>query len=103
MTFIQFFSQKRKKAMPMHRFLHAGLLVQLESLFESVHSAACIDQLLLAGVEGVALGTNFDLDILLGGSSLNHIAACTANGGLLIVGVDSFLHRVHLPLLLKNL
>jgi len=44
----------------------------------------------------VTLGADFDLDVLLGGTGLDHFAACTTNGGLLVVGMDAFLHVVHL-------
>ena len=67
-------------------------VVKIISLIESVNSSACINKLLLAGIEGVALGANFNSDILLGGTSLDHIAACAGNSGLNIVRVDSLFH-----------
>ena len=52
----------------------------------------------------MTLGADFDLDVLLGGAGLDHFAACTTNGGLLVVGMDAFLHVVHLfHLLVKGL
>ena len=68
------------------RLLDAVLLVEL------IHTAAGVDQLLLAGEEGVALGADFNGDVLLGGTGLDHIAAGAANGGLLVIGMDTLLH-----------
>ena len=69
-----------------------NLLVQAELLVEAADTTASIHHLLLAGVEGVTLGANFDADIRLGRAGLDHITAGAANGGLLIVGMDAFLH-----------
>ena len=44
----------------------------------------------------MTLGADFDADVLLGGTGLNHFAARTTNGSLRIVGMDAFLHAVHL-------
>lgn len=87
-----------------HRSLGAAfegkiLLVQTKLLIEAADTAAGIDHLLLASVEGVTLGTHFNTDILLGGAGLDHVAAGAPDGGLLIVGVEAFLHYIHLFLL----
>ena len=68
------------------------LLLQAELLVELVHAAAGIDQLLLAGVEGMALGADFYGDVLAGGAGLDDLAAGAADGGTLIVGVNTVLH-----------
>ena len=68
------------------QLLDAVLLVEL------VNTAAGVDQLLLAGVEGVALGADFHGDVLLGGAGLDDSAASALDGGLLVIGMDSFLH-----------
>ena len=68
------------------------LLVQTELLVEAADTTASIHHLLLAGVEGVTLGANFDADVLLGRTGLDHVTAGTANSGLLVVGMDAFLH-----------
>ena len=68
------------------RLLDAVLLVEL------VNAAAGVNQLLLAGVEGVALGADFHGDVLLGGAGLDDGAASALDGGLLVIGMDSFLH-----------
>ena len=61
-------------------------------LVELINTAAGIDQLLLASVEGVALGADFNGDVLLGGTGLIDGAASTLDGGGLIIRVDIFLH-----------
>ena len=66
--------------------LDAVLLVEL------INTAAGVDQLLLAGVEGVAVGADLNGDILLGGAGLDDGAASAANRGLLVLGMNSFLH-----------
>ena len=73
--------------------LDAVLLVEL------INTAAGIDQLLLAGVEGVALGADFNGDVLLGGTGLNDGPAGAADGGLLVIGMDA---RLHIKLLLSQ-
>ena len=75
------------------------LLVQTELLVEAADTAAGIDHLLLTGVEGMALGANLHADVLLGGTSLDHVTASAADGSQLIVRMDSCLHYVHLFLL----
>ena len=72
------------------RSLDAVLLVEL------INAAAGVDQLLLAGVEGVALGADLNGDVLLGGAGLDDVAAGASDGGLLVIGMDSFLHCVKL-------
>lgn len=68
------------------RSLDAILLVEL------VNAAAGVNQLLLAGVEGVALGADLNRDVGLGGAGLDDGAASALDGGLLVFRMDSFLH-----------
>ena len=70
------------------------LLVQTELLVEAADASAGIHDLLLTGKEGVTLGANFHLDIALSGASLDDIAAGAPDGGLVVVGMQSFLHGV---------
>ena len=77
------------------RLLYTGsLLVEAELLVEAADTATGVHHFLLAGVEGVTLGANFYTDVLLGGAGLNHIAAGAPDGGLLIIGVEAFLHFI---------
>ena len=66
--------------------------VQTKLLVELLHAAAGVDQLLLAGVEGVALGADFHGDVLTGGAGLDDVAAGAADGGLVVLGMDAFFH-----------
>ena len=70
----------------------AGYLLQAELLVEAFNTSASVNQLLLAGIERVALGADFNSDILFGRPGLKHGATSTANGSLLIIGMDSLLH-----------
>src|SRR5699024_12067825 len=60
----------------------------------SLHDALpiCIDQLLLAGVERVALAANFDVDLRLGVTGVDHIAAGAGNRAVHVVRMDALLH-----------
>ena len=74
-------------------------LLQTKSLVETINTSTGVDQLLLAGVERVALRADFNTDLLLGGTGCEHIAASAANGRLFVVGMDAFSHVVHLFLI----
>ena len=64
-----------------------------QSLLELVQTAACIDELLLTGEEGVALGANFNSHLAaLGGTSNNSFAASALNDTLYVIGMDSAFH-----------
>ena len=66
------------------------LLVHTETLLEAVNTSACINKLLLTGVERMALGADFNSDVLLSGTGLDHITACAGDSGLNVVGMNSF-------------
>ena len=69
------------------------LVCSFKTLLELVNSSACINKLLLAGVEGVALGTNFNSDFAaLGGLGSNYLTASATDYTLLIIRMDSRLH-----------
>ena len=63
-----------------------------ETLLEAVHTPAGVHQLLLAGVERMTLGANFNLQFLLGGTGFPSFAAHAAYDCLLIIRMDLFLH-----------
>ena len=71
---------------------NAFLLLNAVLSVELVNAAAGVNQLLLTGVERVALGADFNGYIGLGGASLNDGAASALDSGLLIIRMDSFLH-----------
>ena len=70
------------------------LLVQVETLFETVHTSAGVDQLLLTGKERMALAANLNADVLFGRARLKGVAAGALDGGHLVFGMDLFLHRL---------
>ena len=72
------------------RLFHAVTLLEL------INTSAAVNELLAAGVEGVALGADLNGDVLLGGAGLDDVAAGASDGGLLVIGMDSFLHCVKL-------
>ena len=66
------------------------LLEVLKSLLELVNTAANVNELLLAGEEGVALGANFNSDLVaLCGLGGNGLAACATNDALFVIRMDS--------------
>ena len=89
------------KAKSLHRFRSTGLelLLQAESLVETINTSTGVNQLLLAGIERVALGADFNSDVLLGGAGGKSVATSTANRSLFVVRMDAFSHVVHLFLL----
>ena len=59
---------------------------------EALDASGGINQLLLAGEEGVAGGADFEDDVsLVGGAGLEVVAAGAADVGLLVLRVDAFL------------
>lgn len=68
------------------------LLIHTETLLKFVNTSACVNKLLLTCVERMALGADFDLDILLSGLGLDNVAASTGNSGLLVIRMDTLSH-----------
>ena len=75
------------------------VLLQAETLVETINASTGVNQLLLAGIERVALGADLNADVLLGGAGRKDVATGTANGSLFVIGMDTFLHFVHLFLI----
>ena len=75
------------------------LLLQAKTLVEAINTSTGVNQLLLAGIERVALGADLNTNVLLGGTGRKDVATCTADRGLFVFGVDTFLHFVHLFLI----
>ena len=71
-------------------------LLQAETLVETVNTSTGVNQLLLAGIERVALGANFNLNVLLGRTGLNNLAARASDRSLFVLRMGSFLHCIHL-------
>ena len=76
------------------------VLRQTKSLVETINTSTGVNQLLLAGVERVALGADLNADVLLSGTGRKDVTTSTANRGLFVIGMDTFLHFVHLFLVI---
>src|SRR5919109_1925074 len=70
----------------------AGAAGLLEPALEALDAAARVDELLLAGVEGVAGRADLDVKLGLRGPRLKLVAARAANDGEVVVGMNSGLH-----------
>ena len=69
-----------------------NLVGDTETLLELVDASAGVNQLLLAGKEGMAIAADFHADVLLGGADLELVAAGTLDGGHLILGMNTLFH-----------
>ena len=86
-----------KKEKSLHRnAVQASFLLQVESLVEAINTSTGVNQLLLAGIERVALRADFNADVLLGGTGRKDVATGTTDGGLFVVRMDAFSHFIHL-------
>ena len=72
------------------KLLNAVLLVEL------VNTTAGINELLLAGVERMALGADFNGDALTGRTGLDGCAACALYNGGLVIRMDTLFHNYFL-------
>ena len=73
-----------------------GLLIQVEALLKAINTSAGVYQLLLTGEERMALGADFNADVFLCGTGLNHIATSAFDGCGLVFWMNSFFHFRHL-------
>ena len=85
----RFFCAERKDA-PFDA--SSGKSLNIEALLEAIHTAARVDQLLLAGIERMALGTDIHLHLFLGRAGFKSFTAYAANHALTILGMNIFLH-----------
>ena len=73
-----------------------AFLLQVETLVEAINTSTGVNQLLLAGIERVALGADFHTDVLLGRTGSKGVTTGATDGGLFVLGMDAFSHIVHL-------
>ena len=67
------------------------------ALVEAIDASCGIDQLLLAGKERVASGTNFNVQVtFLGGASFKGLAARAGDGDINVFWVNSWFHVITL-------
>ena len=75
----------------MHTLI-SSVLFEPETLFEAIHASTCINQLLLASIERMALGADIHFHFLLRGAGFEGLTAYAANDAFTVLGMDSFLH-----------
>ena len=80
--------------------MRVKFLLQVEALVETIDTSTGVNQLLLAGIERVALGADLNSDILLGGAGGKGVATSATNCGLFVLRMDAFSHFVHLFLVM---
>ena len=76
---------------PICRLLHHA-----ETLLELIHTSAGINEFLLARKEGMALGADFNLNIVLGGTRGVLCAARALYGNNIIFRMNTLFHFSHL-------
>ena len=59
---------------------------------KALNTSAGVNQLLLTSVERMALGANFDVDLRLGGTSLDDVTASAGDGAVNVIRMDTLLH-----------
>ena len=67
-------------------------LLTAEALVEALNTSAAVNQLQLTSVERMALGANFDVDLGLGRTSLNDVAASASDSAVNVVRMDTLFH-----------
>ena len=73
--------------------LKVRLSVDAVTLLEAVYTSAGVYQLLPAGIERMALGANFDLELALDGAGLKGLATCATDDAFTVRGMDILFHR----------
>ena len=69
------------------------LLEGRDSLLKLIHASTGVNELLLTGEEGMALGANFNSHLAaLGGTGNDSLAASALNDTLYVIGMDSAFH-----------
>ncbi len=77
------------------RLLHAVTLLEL------INTSAAVNEFLAAGVEGVALGADFNLELALYGTALEGFTACATDDAFAVGRMDVLFHNFLLKYLWK--
>ena len=85
------FTQKDGRERPSSVFCS---VFDVELFLESVNASARIDQFLFTGEEGVALGTDFNANIVLRRTRRNFVSADAFDDGFFVLGMYSVFHLV---------
>ena len=67
-------------------------LFHIETLLEAINTSASVNELLLAGVERMALGADINLHLFLRRTGFKCFTAYAANDAFAVLGMDVFLH-----------
>ena len=94
----QFMKSKKRRV-----FIHVSKKLQIRKklldtvlLVEFINTAARVDEFLLTCVKRVALGADFNRNILLRAAGLVNSTACALYNSGFVVGMNAFLHNVQL-------
>ena len=88
-------AHKEKKSCPFGAALFAGSVVlDIVALLEAVNTSGRVNELLLAGVKGMASRANFNVDIFRGRTGLNNISTRAGDFGIVVRGVYTFCHTI---------
>src|SRR6266481_4315915 len=79
------------------RVLRRRQRLALVLLLESLDPTGRVHELVLTGIERMALGAHFHADVGLGRTSVNHLAARARDGRVHIVRMNTHLHCRHPP------
>ena len=94
------FLKKYKKSSHYDHAVRTQVLLQAKTLVETINTSTSVNQLLLAGIERVALGADFNTNLLLSRAGSKSVATGATDRGLFVLGMDTFLHLVHLFLIM---
>lgn len=86
----------KKGGLKQTAFLAYLLLLETETTVEAINTSAGVNQFLLASVERMALGANFNSDFRLGRMSLDHFATSAGDGAFYVIGMNTVFHSFHL-------
>lgn len=67
------------------------VLIQIVTAVETINTSTGIDQLLFAGIERVAFGTNFHAYILASRTGMDYLAAGARDRCVNVLGMNAFL------------
>jgi hypothetical protein len=71
-------------------------VIETVLLVELLDPSASLVSLLLSGIERMALGANFDVDVFLGRTGYKCVATVASYGCLIVIRMDSLTHDFHL-------
>ena len=78
--------------LPSSDLVNLCFLLDTVLLVELVDTSPCLCSLLLTGIEGMTLGTDFHVDIILCRTCYERITAVAGNGSLIIIRMYTLSH-----------